>query len=96
MSTSRFAIGGVYLKGRNCIYRAREAAESRPRRGDIAAPEPRSARQSTPAEVKSRDLHPRHAGYRTCCATAADLAARCHRAAIEGRWATTMRFFAGR
>ena len=27
--------------------------------------------------------------------TAADFAARCHRAAIEGRWATTMRFFAG-
>jgi len=27
--------------------------------------------------------------------TAADLAARCHRAALEGRWATTMRFYAG-
>ena len=27
--------------------------------------------------------------------SAADLAARCHRAAIEGRWSTTMRFFAG-
>ena len=37
----------------------------------------------------------RHAGYRTYFTTAADLAARCHRAAIEGRWATTMRFFAG-
>ncbi|MBS9376256.1 IS21-like element helper ATPase IstB [Rhodococcus sp. B50] len=36
-----------------------------------------------------------HAGYRTYFTTAADLAARCHRAAIEGRWATTMRFFAG-
>lgn len=35
-------------------------------------------------------------GYRTYFTTAADLAARCHRAAIEGRWATTMRFFAGR
>jgi DNA replication protein DnaC len=35
------------------------------------------------------------AGYRTCYTTAADLAARCHRAALEGRWATTMRFFAG-
>ncbi len=34
-------------------------------------------------------------GYRTYVTTAADLAARCHRAAIEGRWATTMRFFAG-
>ena len=33
-----------------------------------------------------------HAGYRTYFTTAADLAARCHRAAIEGRWATTMRF----
>ena len=36
-----------------------------------------------------------HAGYRTYFTTAADLAARCHRAAIEGRWATTMHFFAG-
>ena len=36
-----------------------------------------------------------HTGYRTYFTTAADLAARCHRAAIEGRWATTMRFFAG-
>ena len=37
----------------------------------------------------------RDAGYRTYFTTAADLAARCHRAAIEGRWATTMRFYAG-
>ncbi len=36
-----------------------------------------------------------HAGYRTYFTTAADLAARCHRAAIEGRGATTMRFYAG-
>lgn len=36
-----------------------------------------------------------HAGFRTYFTTAADLAARCHRAAIEGRWATTMRFYAG-
>ncbi|HZE18307.1 MAG TPA: IS21-like element helper ATPase IstB [Mycobacterium sp.] len=36
-----------------------------------------------------------HAGYRTYFTTAADLAARCHRAAIEGRWATTMRFYNG-
>lgn len=35
------------------------------------------------------------AGYRVYYITAADLAARCHRAAIEGRWATTMRFFCG-
>jgi DNA replication protein DnaC len=35
------------------------------------------------------------AGYRTYYTTAADLAARCHRAAIEGRWTTTMRFYAG-
>jgi DNA replication protein DnaC len=35
------------------------------------------------------------AGYRTHYTTAADLAARCHRAALEGRCATTMRFFAG-
>ena len=35
------------------------------------------------------------AGYRTYYTTAADLAARCHRAALEKRWATTMRFFAG-
>ena len=36
-----------------------------------------------------------HAGHRTYFTTAADLSARCHRAAIEGRWATTMRFYAG-
>ena len=35
------------------------------------------------------------AGMRVHYTTAADLAARCHRAAIEGRWATTMRFYAG-
>ena len=35
------------------------------------------------------------AGRRTYYTTAVDLAARCHRAAIEGRWATTMRFFNG-
>jgi DNA replication protein DnaC len=35
------------------------------------------------------------AGYRTYYTTAADLVARCHRAALEGRWNTTMRFFAG-
>jgi DNA replication protein DnaC len=35
------------------------------------------------------------AGYRTYYTTAADLVARCHRAAIEGRWTTTMRFYAG-
>jgi DNA replication protein DnaC len=35
------------------------------------------------------------AGLRTYYCTAADLAARCRRAAIEGRWATTMRFFCG-
>lgn len=35
------------------------------------------------------------AGYRVYYTTAADLVARCHRAAIEGRWATTMRFFCG-
>jgi DNA replication protein DnaC len=35
------------------------------------------------------------AGYRTYYTTAADLVARCRKAAIEGRWATTMRFFAG-
>jgi DNA replication protein DnaC len=35
------------------------------------------------------------AGYRTYYTTAAELAARCHRAALEGRWATIMRFYAG-
>ncbi len=35
------------------------------------------------------------AGYRTYYTTAADLAARCRKAAIEGRWANTMRFFKG-
>ena len=32
-------------------------------------------------------------GHRVYYTTAADLAARCRKAAIEGRWATTMRFF---
>lgn len=36
-----------------------------------------------------------NAGYRTYYTTAADLVARCHRAALDGRWSTTMRFFAG-
>ena len=35
------------------------------------------------------------AGYRVYFTTAADFAARCHRAALEGRWATCMRFYAG-
>jgi DNA replication protein DnaC len=35
------------------------------------------------------------AGHRVYFTTAADLAARCHRAAIEGRWASMMRFYAG-
>ncbi|HEY8201628.1 MAG TPA: IS21-like element helper ATPase IstB, partial [Actinomycetota bacterium] len=35
------------------------------------------------------------AGYRVHYTTAADLAARCHRAALEGRWASMMRFYAG-
>jgi DNA replication protein DnaC len=35
-----------------------------------------------------------HAGYRAYFTTAADLAARCHKAAVEGKWATMMRFFA--
>jgi DNA replication protein DnaC len=35
------------------------------------------------------------AGYRVYYTTAADLVARSHRAALEGRWATTMRFYAG-
>ena len=36
-----------------------------------------------------------HAGYRVYYTTAADLVARTARAAIEGRWATTMRFWNG-
>lgn len=35
------------------------------------------------------------AGHRVYYTTAAELAARCHRAAMEGRWATMMRFYAG-
>jgi DNA replication protein DnaC len=35
------------------------------------------------------------AGMRTYYTTAAELAARCHKAALEGRWATCMRFYAG-
>ena len=40
----------------------------------------------------------RHAaehGYRVYYTSAADLAARCHRAALEGRWHTAMRFYGG-
>jgi len=33
------------------------------------------------------------AGYKVHYTTAADLAARCHRAALEGRWASMMRFY---
>jgi DNA replication protein DnaC len=36
-----------------------------------------------------------HAGHRVYFTTAADLAKRCRRAQIEGRWATAMRFFCG-
>ena len=36
-----------------------------------------------------------HAGHRVYYTTAADLAARCRKAALEGRWAATMRFFNG-
>jgi DNA replication protein DnaC len=35
------------------------------------------------------------AGYRVYYTSASDLAARCHRAAIEGRWATALRFYCG-
>jgi len=35
------------------------------------------------------------AGHRVYFTTAAELAAKCHRAALEGRWKTCMRFFAG-
>jgi DNA replication protein DnaC len=35
------------------------------------------------------------AGHRVYFTTAADLAARCRKAAIEGRWASQMRFYAG-
>jgi DNA replication protein DnaC len=35
------------------------------------------------------------AGYRVHYTTAADLAARCHKAALQGRWASIMRFYAG-
>jgi DNA replication protein DnaC len=35
------------------------------------------------------------AGMRVYYTTATELAARCQRAAVEGRWATTMRFYAG-
>ena len=36
-----------------------------------------------------------HAGYRVYYTTAADLVDRCRRAALEGRWQTTMRFWNG-
>ncbi len=36
-----------------------------------------------------------HAGYRVYYTTAADLVARTAKAALEGRWQTTMRFWGG-
>jgi len=80
--------------------------EQRVRRGS----DPHLARQDRPKMLQSVAITPgvgkthiavglarkaAEAGYRTYFTTAADLAARCHRAAIEGRWATTMRFYAG-
>ncbi|MFD3940492.1 ATP-binding protein, partial [Streptomyces sp. NPDC058611] len=35
------------------------------------------------------------AGHRVYFTTAAELAAKCHKAALEGRWSSIMRFFAG-
>lgn len=35
------------------------------------------------------------AGYRVYFTSAAELAARCHKAAIEGRWSSTMRYYSG-
>ena len=35
------------------------------------------------------------AGYRVHYTTAADLAARCRKAALEGRWSSVMQFYAG-
>lgn len=35
------------------------------------------------------------AGHRVYITTAAELATKCHKAALEGRWKTCMRFFAG-
>jgi DNA replication protein DnaC len=35
------------------------------------------------------------AGYRVYYTSASDLAVRCHRAALEGRWQTAMRFYCG-
>ncbi|MQA17554.1 MAG: AAA family ATPase, partial [Pseudonocardiaceae bacterium] len=35
------------------------------------------------------------AGHRVYFTTATELAAKCHKAALEGRWNTCMRFFAG-
>ncbi|MFF4661336.1 ATP-binding protein [Streptomyces sp. NPDC001381] len=35
------------------------------------------------------------AGHRVCFTTAAELAAKCHKAALEGRWKTCMNFFVG-
>ena len=53
---------------------------------------PVSARPCSPSPSATPSID---AGYRVYYSTAADLVARCHRAALEGRWATTMRFFAG-
>jgi DNA replication protein DnaC len=39
--------------------------------------------------------HAAEAGYRVYYTSAADLAARCHRAALEGRWANAIRIYSG-
>ena len=53
---------------------------------------PASARPCSPSRSVTPPSTP---GCAPTTRTAADLAARCRRAAVEGRWATTMRFFSG-
>ena len=54
-----------------------------------------SGRPTKPSAWHARLPRTATAPYVTTAHPQIDLAARCHRAAIEGRWATTMRFFAG-
>ena len=60
-----------------------EATEARRLAGRL-----RFASLPSPATLEGFDLE-------AAPGLAADLTARCHKAAIEGRWATTMRFYAG-
>ena len=56
---------------------------------------PESATPCSPSARPGPARATAEAGHRVYFTTAAELAAKCHKAALEGRWSTCMRFFAG-